>query len=239
MTAKWVPEPIGRMGRRVCTVEVSAVTSVTGPTRYVHRSTAWLPRSPEDAAAGVRALEPPGQRPPRIGGVAGEEDAAHVGDPAEPAAGDQLTDVLDGRRVPVVEADRGDHPGRLGGPRHRLGLVEAAADGLLDPEVLARLGGGHPHLRVQEVGRADRDDVDLGVRQHLAVVGGPGRVAQHVDRILGSARFGVRGDDQPRRDPELRIGQRDRLVGLGVQLAHPPDTDQAHPGASCHSATRS
>ena len=46
MTAKWVPEPIGRMGRSAWMIDDRAVTSSIGPTTYCTRSATWLSRSP-------------------------------------------------------------------------------------------------------------------------------------------------------------------------------------------------
>jgi len=106
----------------------------------------------EGAAAGKRALEAPRQRPSGLGGVAGEEHRADVGDAPERALGHQLADMLDGRGVAVVVADGGGDPGLAGGGGGLAGLPRVPPDRLLDPERLAGLGGRQTDLVVQDVG---------------------------------------------------------------------------------------
>jgi hypothetical protein len=180
----------------------------------------------EGAAAGQLPLEAPRQRPLGFGGVAGEERRAEVGDAPERALGDQLADVLHRRGVAVVEADGGDHAGGAGGRGDLAGLAGVAPDRLLDPEVLAGLGGGHADLAVQDVGGADGDHVDLGVGQDLAVVGAPLGVAEGVAGVGDPVGGGVGGVDQPGAQAQLRVDRGQRLVGAAVELAHPADADQ-------------
>ena len=205
-----------------------AVTSSIGPDDVLHEVGDVAEQVAHGAAAGELLLEPPRQRALGLGGVAVEEHRPDVGDPAEGAVGDQLAHALDRRGVAVVVADGGGDAGLAGGGGDLGGLPGVAADGLLDPERLARLRGGDADLAVQHVRRADRDDVDVGVVEDLAVVGGAALVAQHVLGVLDAVGGGVGGDHQAALEAELGVDRGHGLVGAGVQLAHPADADQAH-----------
>src|SRR5699024_227481 len=63
----------------------------------------------DDAAAAPGTVVAPGQRTLGGGGIVGDQPAAHVGDPAQAAGGDQLAQVGDRGGVTVVEADRRGH----------------------------------------------------------------------------------------------------------------------------------
>ena len=67
-------------------------------------------------------------------------------------------------------------------------------------------------------------DVDV-----VIVGAGPG-VPEHLMGVAGPVGGGVGGVHQPGPDLQLRIDQRDRLVGAAVQLAHPAHADQADAG---------
>ena len=108
--------------------------------------------------------------------------------------------------------------------------ADTAADRLLDPERLAGPGGGDADLAVQHVGGADGHHVDVGIGEHVAVVGADPLVAQDVAGVLCPVRRGVGRVHEPGPDLQLRVDQRDGLVGAAVQLAHPAHADQADAG---------
>jgi hypothetical protein len=143
---------------------------------------------------------------------------------------DQLADPLDRGYVPVVVADRGGHAGHAGGRGDLGGLAGVAADRLLDPERLAGPRGGDADLAVQHVRRADGHHVDVGIGQHVPVVGAGPRVAEDLAGVSGPVGGGVGGVHEPRPDLQLGVGHRDGLVGAAVQLAHPAHADQADAG---------
>jgi hypothetical protein len=107
----------------------------------------------ERSGARVRAEEPPRRRRVRPVRVVRQEHAAAVVDVADLAGFDEPARVLHGRREPVAEADAAHDAGPPRRLRHRRGVLEPAADGLLDPHVLARLDRGDRHLAMQRVGR--------------------------------------------------------------------------------------
>ena len=182
------------------------------------------------SAAGLLAPEPPGQGAVGFGRVAVEEHRAHVGDAAELAGRDQLADPLDGGDVPVVVADGGGDAGLPGRGGDLRGLMSVPAHRLLDPERLAGPGGRDADLAVQHVRRADGHDVDIGIGEHVAVVGaGPG-VPEDLAGVVGPVGGGVGRVHEPGPDLQLGIDQRNGLVGAAVQLAHPAHADQADAG---------
>src|SRR3954469_1248208 len=122
------------------------------PDHVLHQVDDVAEQVTERAGAGEVAAEPPRQRALGFAGVAGEEHGADVGDPAEVAVRDEVADVFHGGCVAVVLADRGDHAGLGGGRGDVGGLGGVAADRLLDPEMLAGLGGAMPISRCRPVG---------------------------------------------------------------------------------------
>src|SRR5699024_6728784 len=130
----------------------------------------------------------------------GEESPAHVRDASEPALGDDLPCVFDGRGVAVVEADGGDDLGGVGGTDYGFGLFGGPSDGFLDPQRFARPGDGGADLLVQEVRCADGDDVDVRVVEDVVVVTRRVLVAEHVLGEPGTLFVGVGRDHQARSD---------------------------------------
>ena len=184
----------------------------------------------ERAAAGLVAAKPPGQGAVGLGRVAVEEHRAHVGDPAELARRDQLADPLHGRDMPVVVADGRHDAGRPGRRGHLRGLADVPAYRLLDPERLAGPGRGHADLAVQHVGGADGHHVDVGVGEHVAIVGPGLGIAENLPGVIGAVRGGISRVHEPRPYLQLGVNQRDGLVGAAVQLTHPAHADQADAG---------
>ncbi len=125
------------------------------------------------AVAGLVELEAPRQQTHRIGAVHREEAAAVVGDLAESAVVDQLLGVLHQRRPAVVVADTGDHAGAAGWPlRSRTVCSGVPPTGFSQKTCLPASAAAIAMRLVQHVRRADADDVDVGVVDDLAPVGG-------------------------------------------------------------------
>jgi hypothetical protein len=87
---------------------------------------------------------------------------------------------------------------------HRVGLLERDAERLLADDVLPRQRGFDRQPRVQSVRRRDRDHLDVGVAQHLAVIGVVPR-----DAVAARERLGI---------PRRRRGDGDDLGLLGHRL---------------------
>ena len=67
--------------------------------------------------------------------------------------------------------DRREHDaGLLRRGDHRVAPLERDLERLLDDDVLARLRRGDRRLHVHAAGRADRDDIDRRIGQHLVQV---------------------------------------------------------------------
>src|SRR5204863_3878479 len=82
----------------------------------------------------------------------------------------------------------------------------------------------------QHVRRADGHHVDVGIGEHVTVVGtGPG-VPEDLAGVVRPVGGGVGRVHQPGPDLQFRVDLRDRLVGAAVQLAHPAHADQADTG---------
>src|SRR5215831_5988149 len=107
-----------------------------------------------------------------MGGIVAEEADADVGHGADLSRADQLAGERHGRCVAVVEAHRPLHPGlarRLGhGPR----VGGGEADGLLDPDVLARLRHGGADLAVAKPYRAAASSARPGTSSATATSSG-------------------------------------------------------------------
>ena len=183
----------------------------------------------DHAAAALGAVVAPGQRTVGGGGIVGDQPAAHVRDAAQSPGGDQLAQVRDRRGVAVVEAHRRRDPRavprRGGGVADLAGLPGIDAHRLLDPERLPGRGRREREVAVQEVRGADRDRLHLRIGEDL-VDRGDGLLEPELlargDLVLLER---IRGDDEPRSDPELGEAGGDPLVGRGVQAPHPA---QAH-----------
>ncbi|MPM16346.1 hypothetical protein SDC9_62724 [bioreactor metagenome] len=201
------------------------------PDQVLHQVGAVAHQVTDHAGAAAGALVAPGQRALRGGGVVRDQPGPDVGDPAQPAGADQRTGLLDGGRVTVVEADRGDQARGLGGPGDVARLGGRDAHRLLDPERLAGLDGGQRHLAVQEVRCADRHHVDLGIGQHLAVVRRRPLEPERADGGEPGLGHGVTRGHQPRADLQVREILGDAPVGAGVHPAHPPEADHPHADA--------
>src|SRR4029077_1329451 len=104
------------------------------------------------------------------------------------------------------------------------------------PEMLAGFGCGKTDLSVQEVRRANRHHVHLGIREHLTVVGGPTAVAERLACELHPVRGGIRGDHEFWLDAELGVDDRHVAIRPGMQLTHPADTDQPGPNTTVRCA---
>jgi hypothetical protein len=83
-------------------------------------------------------------------------------------------------------------------------------------------------LAVQEVGRGDADGLDVGVGyDHFPVAGGGGE-AELPRSLLGPAGHVVDGGDQHWLDRQLREVVQHAGVRLGVDTAHPAETDDRY-----------
>ena len=197
---KCVPSPIGCAGRRGNVRRRAPAQPLDRADQVMRQVHDVRHQVPECARTRVGAHEPPRGGRVRPVRVVGEEDAAVMRDVADLAGPDERRRVLDGRREPVTEPDAADHARAADGVGHRLGVLDAAAHRLLDPDVLAGLGGGNRDLAVHRVRHRDAHDVDGGVLEHSAPV---------ADRALEADPFGmrparladVRGDHQPRLTP--------------------------------------
>ena len=94
-----------------------------------------------------------------------ESDLAELAFLDDPVAG--LDEV---RRAAPLGADLDDPLVLAGGGDHGLTLDHVDADRLLHIDVGAGLDGGDHRQGVPVVGRGDQDDVQVFLRQHLAVV---------------------------------------------------------------------
>ena len=124
-----------------------------------------------------------------------------------------------------------------------LGAFEVHRDGNLDQGVLAVLERGHRHFCVCLAGAGDDHDVDLGVLQRFAEVGGPLLVAvlrRRTARSTAACDADRRGVPPPaglvadRR--RCAAGSLDAAQRLGVPDAHHSVADHAdvqHRGSSC------
>jgi hypothetical protein len=173
-----------------------------------------------------------------VSAVVPEHLDADGADLADPARGDQVAGDLDGGDVPIVEADGGRHAGgRDGlGDLERLGQVPSRR--LLDPEVLARLGGGDGHVPVGEVRAGDTNEVDVVAADQLVPVRGGEGDAEDVARVAEPAVVrGVGDGDQPRGGAQVRVVLPDPGQGLGVDLPHPAEADDADVDVLSHGCT--
>ena len=139
------------------------------------------------------------------------------------------------RRAAPLGADLDDAAQLACGLQHGLAFDHVDADRLLQVEVGPGLHGGDRGKRVPVVGRGDQNDVEILLRQHLAVV------AIGARRFLRSL---ARGHDLGGLGQHLAIdvAQRDDLDRLDldqpqeVALAVPAAADQSNPARGGPSA---
>ena len=74
------------------------------------------------------------------------------------------------RAKAAFKADAGLHARGANGIAHPFEVVVRQADGFFDDQVLARFGSRDRLVRVKFVGRADVDDVNVGIRDHVLVI---------------------------------------------------------------------
>ena len=183
---------------------------------------------PDDAAAGELPHEAPGPRTLGVGAVVAEQVDPDVADLADSAGRDQAMGELNGRGVAVVEADGRGHAGGRDRVGDLLGLGQVASGGLLDPDVLARLGGGHGDVAVGEVRAGDTDQVDVVAADELAPLGCGPRDAEDFAGVVEAAVVGrVRDADQVRSRAQVGVVLQDAGQRLGVDLPHPAEADDA------------
>ncbi len=184
-----------------------------------------------------------------------------VGDRAEPPLADE---PVAGRRqmrsAPALRADLHDAPVLPGRCEHRLALGDVDADRLLEVDVGAGRGRFGHRQRVPVIRRADEDDVEVFLLQHLAVVlvgprallrGLPGR-----DQVCGLRHHHAvdvaqrddldRGDlNQPQKvglpvparadeaDAFLHVGELLEIPRTAEQKSRPKRADASHRGCGC------
>ena len=95
------------------------------------------------------------------------------------------------------------------------GLRGVDAYRLFDPEGLASLDCCQSNLMVQEVGGRDRDRVDLGIREQVAVVFVCPLKAENIEGVF--ACVGA-GSARPRRFEPPRSCRQERCDPVGTQL---------------------
>ncbi|MDQ0646136.1 hypothetical protein QFZ53_000332 [Microbacterium natoriense] len=186
-------------------VSVSPLTELIRPDDVLREVSPVREQVAEHAAAGAVAAEPPGEGAVGVGRVVGEQRHAHVRDGAERAFAHQASGVRDGRGVPVVEAHRGHETRVKRALRDLSRFAGSAAHRLLDPEGLAGADRGQRDLVVQEVRRADGDDIDVGTCDQLAVVRHGLAVAEHVDGMLPPTGIRIGGDGEIGHDGQLGV----------------------------------
>ena len=176
--------------------------------------------------AAARRIVAEGEGAGRVGHVILGMDAAVAADLAQFPRRDHLARDMDHRVAEVVEADLRPDPRRFGGLGHPKGVCGQRGQRLLAIDMLARGDGGQRHLLVQGVGGGDVHDVDLGVVDHAAPVGGGMGEAPAVGGAAGGG-FGHVGHGM-QRDV---MGQVEHLLRGGeaedMGLAHEAGADQA------------
>ena len=177
-------------------------------------------------AAAVHGV-PPGQGAARMGGVVGEQLHPGVRRDSDPTGLDDAPGPGDGGDVAVVEADAAHHTGSAHGRPDRRRVTGGEAHGLLDPQVLARLGDRHTDLPVQEVGGRDAHRLEVGVSEQLAPVGVRRQVAVRAAEPLHGRPGRVGDGHELRAHREVRPVLGEALVGPRVDVAHPARPDDA------------
>jgi len=128
-------------------------------------------------AAAAEKRVPQGVAPPMVGGRRSDDPAVVVGvfrfDEKQLADHTLFDQALGGDETRRIAADLPDHqPGLAGalGGDHGLAVSDGQGHRLFAKDMLTPGQGGHGHLPVQLVRRADHDSVDRVVVQQLAVV---------------------------------------------------------------------
>ena len=124
--------------------------------------------------------------------------------------------VLEDRHEPALRG--------LFGRDHRVDIFQRTDERLLADDVLAGLQGRHDLLEVQARRRADVDDVDRGIGEHLVERGGASGNAVGV-ADLGKAGFVQVADEG---DVEQLLLLRIGLLDMGLADSEPDDGDVLH-----------
>ncbi len=112
---------------------------------------------------------------------------------------------------------------------HLAGQLDRVGERLLAIDVLAGGDRRHRHVEMHVVGRADVDDVDRGIVHDLPPVGDSAGIAVVARGALGEAGVDVRHRVEHRHRRLGAEGLPRRVEGHGMDLAHPPGTDEANP----------
>ncbi len=148
---------------------------------------------------------------------------------AEPAPVGGLLDPLRGGVEPGLEDDAQLHAVLPGHPHHLVGLPEADGHGLVHEGVLLRPRRVQGHGVVEVVRRVDGDRVDVGLLQHPAVVGVPGRQPPLLRELPDPLLVDVGHRHQPH---ESLVGHVRR--GLGDEGGSHPRADYSEPYGPSH-----
>ena len=72
---------------------------------------------------------------------------------------------------------------------------------------------GDADFGVEEVGRADGHDINVGVSEHFVVIEGTFLEPENIARVVDSRRLGVGGNDESGSDSQFGIHNGDCLIG--------------------------
>ncbi len=162
----------------------------------------------------------------RIGHVVFAVNAAIAADLTQFAGGDHVPGEGQHRVAEIVEADLGLHASGLGDQGHLQSIGGQGRQRLFAIDMLAGSDRGQRHFLVQGVGCRDRDQIDLGVRDDGAPVGGGSGKAQRP----GGAGGGFGGDVGDRVQVQVVVEfehARRRGEAEHMGLAHEAGADQA------------
>ena len=152
-------------------------------------------------------------------------------DPTEPSGLHQLVGVGDRRNPSVVEPDEALHAlpsGLLRRVPHQSGIFERAGHRLFAGDVRAGFERCDGHLGVKMIGRADVDEIDLGITdQGLPVVGagGPSPLPGEFFGFCEVASTGRMHHQRPRQIEESSRGS----PGIRVRATHESRSEHRNP----------
>jgi len=149
-----------------------------------------------------------------------------VEDAAEAAFVDQLLGHGDGGHAAVVVPHHVGHAGLFDGIDDSFRFGGVAAERLFAHHHFAGLGGGDGDVVMRVVGAGDIDEIDFGILDDAAPVGGDVGIAPLGGE--GAGAFGVPGADGVEHRFEGNVEEvRDFAERVGVGASHEPVADEA------------
>ena len=186
----------------------------------------------DDAGTGPLPVITPRQWPVRIRRVVRDKPCPSISHRPQATISYQLACELDRGSVPIVESHRGNESLGLCCLSDLAGLPRVSPHRLLNPERLSHLRSGKSDIAMQEIWRADGDDIYLGISDEIVVVLNRGAESQPVHCLPSVFRYHIATRNQSDAYVNLWKLFGKCFVRTSVQPPHPSQRNHADTNGS-------